>query len=140
MNSLDSLIDGVELTEGEETTATTTITEQTTEYSTEDTPVEDAEITGIEVTTKEENNKTDSKDEIENWVPLTNGQKRFSGSECKLDEKIINEIQSYKTDVKKIIDYIMSGAYKGRTYETLAELVDTFGPRLVSTTQNFCTI
>ena len=72
-----------------------------------------------------------TEDILKNWVPLSDGQTIFSASKCNLSEEIVNEIASYEDNVKKIIDFVMNGKYKGRTYKTLAELVDTFGPRLV---------
>lgn len=53
--------------------------------------------------------------------------------ECNLSDDIIKEIQSYKPIVDKIIETTTNETFKGRTYELLAEWVDTFGSRLVGT-------
>ncbi|XP_076030561.1 carboxypeptidase Q-like [Oratosquilla oratoria] len=50
--------------------------------------------------------------------------------ECNLSSSLVEEIQKYQPIVDKIIDYVVKGDYKGKTYEVLAELVDTFGPRI----------
>ncbi|XP_063823581.1 carboxypeptidase Q-like [Ostrinia nubilalis] len=39
------------------------------------------------------------------------------------------EIASYEPVVKRIIEYVVSGPYKGKTYQELAKFVDKFGAR-----------
>ncbi|CAH0717361.1 unnamed protein product, partial [Brenthis ino] len=42
---------------------------------------------------------------------------------------LAEEIASYDTVVSDIIDYVVSGPFKGKTYDELANFVDTFGAR-----------
>ncbi|XP_045763949.1 carboxypeptidase Q-like [Maniola jurtina] len=42
---------------------------------------------------------------------------------------LADEIASYDTVVKDIIDYVVSGPFKGKTYDELAKFVDRFGAR-----------
>ncbi|XP_023942732.2 carboxypeptidase Q-like [Bicyclus anynana] len=42
---------------------------------------------------------------------------------------LADEIASYDTDVRDIIDYVVSGPFKGKTYYELAKFVDLFGAR-----------
>ncbi|KAI8439986.1 hypothetical protein MSG28_001432 [Choristoneura fumiferana] len=46
---------------------------------------------------------------------------------------IADEIASYDTVVKDIVDYVTKGPFKGKTYNELAKFVDTFGARLSGT-------
>lgn len=43
---------------------------------------------------------------------------------------LASEIASYDTVVSDIIDYVVSGPFKGRTYNELAKFVDTYGARI----------
>lgn len=52
-------------------------------------------------------------------------------SQCKLRQEIIDEIEGYRNVVNKIINFTVSGQFRGRTFDTLAELTDTFGARMV---------
>ncbi|KAL0883702.1 hypothetical protein ABMA27_015820 [Loxostege sticticalis] len=42
---------------------------------------------------------------------------------------LAEEIASYEPVVKRIIDYVVAGPYKGKTYQELANFVDKFGAR-----------
>ncbi|KAL0883700.1 hypothetical protein ABMA27_015820 [Loxostege sticticalis] len=42
---------------------------------------------------------------------------------------LAEEIASYEPVVKRIIDYVVAGPYKGKTYQELAKFVDKFGAR-----------
>ncbi|XP_068224115.1 carboxypeptidase Q-like, partial [Palaemon carinicauda] len=46
-----------------------------------------------------------------------------------LTPQLIKEIKGYQKTVSQIIDYVTKGDYKGRAYDSLAKLVDTYGPR-----------
>ncbi|GBP03122.1 Carboxypeptidase Q [Eumeta japonica] len=48
---------------------------------------------------------------------------------CQLSEQIKNEIASYKDVKDQILDYVIDGEFKGKTYEELAKFVDKFGAR-----------
>jgi carboxypeptidase Q len=52
--------------------------------------------------------------------------------ECKnlLSSELRKEIRSYQPTVNKIANEIIKGKYKGKAWEQLAELVDTFGSRM----------
>ncbi|XP_072941792.1 carboxypeptidase Q-like [Epargyreus clarus] len=47
---------------------------------------------------------------------------------CNISD-LADEIASYESVVKDIIDYVVSGPFKGYTYDELAKFVDTFGAR-----------
>jgi len=49
--------------------------------------------------------------------------------ECNLTPEQIAEIRSYEGRVNQIIEYVVNGPHKGKTYDTLATMVDQFGPR-----------
>ena len=55
-----------------------------------------------------------------------------SPPECVLPMKTKMSIKSYQQVVDDIIDYVTTGPFKGAAYSTLAEMIDTFGPRMVS--------
>ncbi|KAJ8724868.1 hypothetical protein PYW07_015826 [Mythimna separata] len=55
-------------------------------------------------------------------------EKVFDSSDCDLGS-LVEEIASYDKRVKKIIDYTLSGPFKGKTYDELAKFVDKFGAR-----------
>ncbi|XP_026761215.2 carboxypeptidase Q-like [Galleria mellonella] len=58
-------------------------------------------------------------------------KKRKTYSELKSCDlgNLAEEIASYDTVVKDIIDYAVTGPFKGKTYNELAKFVDKFGPR-----------
>lgn len=49
---------------------------------------------------------------------------------CSLPDSLVKEIAGYQATVNTIIDAIVSGKFKGKTWESLADLTDTFGPRM----------
>nr|XP_019547906.2 carboxypeptidase Q-like [Aedes albopictus] len=49
---------------------------------------------------------------------------------CQLSEGLLYEIRSYGPIVHKIINEIVHGRFAGQTWQSLAELTDTFGPRM----------
>ena len=53
-------------------------------------------------------------------------------SNCSLDQTIVDEIHSYQDNVNTIIESFLTGAMKGKAYNMLAEMTDSFGPRLVN--------
>lgn len=55
----------------------------------------------------------------------------INSRECVLPLEMTERIQSYQPVVDRIIDYVTTGEFKGVVYSTLAEMVDTFGPRMV---------
>lgn len=53
-------------------------------------------------------------------------------NDCKISQELSVEINKYKSEVEKIIKFVLSGEFKGKTFDLLAELTDTFGARMVS--------
>ncbi|XP_062565090.1 uncharacterized protein LOC134227540 [Armigeres subalbatus] len=51
------------------------------------------------------------------------------GGSCKLPDNLIQEIKGYQPIVDKIITKIVDGEFAGQTWQSLANLVDTFGAR-----------
>ncbi|KAB7506482.1 Carboxypeptidase Q [Armadillidium nasatum] len=51
-------------------------------------------------------------------------------NDCKISPELSDEINKYKSEVEKIIKYVLSGDFKGKTFDLLAELTDTFGARM----------
>lgn len=49
---------------------------------------------------------------------------------CDLSEELIEEIKGYQGIVNQIVNEITEGQFKGKTYDSLAELTDKFGPRM----------
>lgn len=49
---------------------------------------------------------------------------------CKLPDELVKEIASYEETVNKIVNEITAGKFKGKTYDALAELTESFGPRM----------
>lgn len=49
---------------------------------------------------------------------------------CNLPDDLVKEIAGYQGTVNKIVDEILNGKFKGKTWESLAELTDSFGPRM----------
>ncbi|XP_035431690.2 carboxypeptidase Q isoform X2 [Spodoptera frugiperda] len=54
--------------------------------------------------------------------------KIFDSKSCELGP-LVKEIESYDGVVKKILNYTVSGPFKGKTYDELAKFVDKFGAR-----------
>ncbi|XP_015178633.1 PREDICTED: carboxypeptidase Q-like [Polistes dominula] len=52
---------------------------------------------------------------------------------CNLSINVKNEIKAYKPMVHNIISEALSGTFKGRTWQELADFVDNFGPRFTGT-------
>lgn len=52
---------------------------------------------------------------------------------CNLPDDLVKEIAGYQGTVNKIIDEILNGKFKGKTWDSLAELTDAFGPRMACT-------
>lgn len=53
--------------------------------------------------------------------------------ECNLPPEMVTEIQGYQQTVDQILDFVLRGNFKGQTYEKVAQLVDTYGARMVRT-------
>ena len=49
---------------------------------------------------------------------------------CNLPDDLVKEIAGYQETVNKIVNEILNGKFKGKTWDALAELTDTFGPRM----------
>lgn len=49
---------------------------------------------------------------------------------CQLPDNLAKEIAGYQTIVNSIIEEITNGRFKGKTWEGLADLTDSFGPRM----------
>lgn len=49
---------------------------------------------------------------------------------CNLPDALIKEIAGYQKVVDNIVDAILNGKFKGKTWNALAELTDRFGPRM----------
>ncbi|XP_053690762.1 carboxypeptidase Q-like [Sabethes cyaneus] len=56
-------------------------------------------------------------------------------SVCQLDDSLLQEIRSYQPIVENIFYEIVRGRFAGKTWESVAELTDTFGPRMSGTEQ-----
>lgn len=56
-------------------------------------------------------------------------------SACTLPDSLIQEIKAYQPIVNKIVSKIVDGEFAGKTWDSLAELVDTFGARLSGSEQ-----
>lgn len=52
-------------------------------------------------------------------------------SQCSLDPSLVQEIRNYESDVKRIIDKVLNGDFKGKLYNDTAAFVDTVGARVV---------
>lgn len=55
--------------------------------------------------------------------------KNGSKLECNLSQELVEEIANYTSVANRIIEAAL-GEYANVTYNTLAEFVDTFGPRM----------
>ncbi|XP_065095319.1 carboxypeptidase Q-like [Ochlerotatus camptorhynchus] len=62
-------------------------------------------------------------------VPLKDAQP------CQISEGLLYEIRSYQPIVHKIMNEIVNGRFAGQTWQSLAELTDTFGPRMTGSQQ-----
>ncbi|KAL1402507.1 hypothetical protein pipiens_006063 [Culex pipiens pipiens] len=54
---------------------------------------------------------------------------------CDLPDKLVREIEGYQPIVNAIVSRIFEGDFAGKTWESLSELVDTFGARLAGSEQ-----
>lgn len=59
---------------------------------------------------------------IEQYAIIKDGQ-----TTCDIPDSLVKEISGYQATVNKIFDQILNGKFKGKTWESLAELTDTFG-------------
>lgn len=50
--------------------------------------------------------------------------------QCNLPDSLKKEISGYQEIVNQITNEVLNGKFKGKTFESLAELVDKFGPRM----------
>lgn len=50
--------------------------------------------------------------------------------QCNLPDSLKKEISGYQGIVNQITNEVLNGKFKGKTFESLAELVDKFGPRM----------
>lgn len=55
--------------------------------------------------------------------------------ECTLPDNLIQEIKGYQPIVNKIVNRVLNGEFSGKTWQSLSELVDTFGARLAGSEQ-----
>lgn len=58
---------------------------------------------------------------------------KYGRTSCNLPDNLVKEIAGYQPTVNKIINEILNGKFKGKTWESLAELTDNFGPRMSCT-------
>ncbi|XP_058453985.1 carboxypeptidase Q-like [Malaya genurostris] len=58
-----------------------------------------------------------------------------SENSCNLPDTLLQEIKTYQPIVNKIISGIVDGQFAGKTWESLSQLVDTFGARLAGSEQ-----
>lgn len=58
-------------------------------------------------------------------------QKR-QAEECEgtLEQSLLDEIRSHQAVANQIIDYVMNGSFKGKTYQEVHDLVDKFPIRM----------
>ena len=54
-------------------------------------------------------------------------------NECNLPDNLAKEIAGYQPTVNKIINEILNGKFKGKTWDSLSDLTDKFGPRMSCT-------
>lgn len=52
-------------------------------------------------------------------------------SQCSLEASLVQEIRNYEAVVKRIIDTVLNGNFKGKLFEDTAAFVDTVGTRVV---------
>jgi hypothetical protein len=55
---------------------------------------------------------------------------KLSTFQCNLKQNLVNEIKSYQPVADAIFQTVLSGSFKGRTYNELSYFVDRFGSRL----------
>lgn len=67
---------------------------------------------------------------VVNCSVLDNEVRDRDDMKCTVSETLRQEIQNYKPVVNKIIDSIVYGRFRGRTWRTLAYFVDKFGSRI----------
>ncbi|XP_070506920.1 carboxypeptidase Q-like [Chironomus tepperi] len=70
---------------------------------------------------------------IDNSIEHYSYQSETGDAVCHLPDNLVKEIAGYQDIVNKIIDEITNGRFKGKTWDSLAELTDLFGPRMVCT-------
>ena len=68
---------------------------------------------------------------IDNSIEHYSFQSESGEAVCHLPDNLVKEIAGYQDIVNKIIDEITNGRFKGKTWDSLAELTDLFGPRMV---------
>jgi len=67
----------------------------------------------------------------DNELPTTNRRPPPVAQQgCNLSPQMVQEIQSYAPIANKIVKFITSGKFKGKTWAKLAEFVDKFGSRI----------
>ncbi|XP_037037646.1 carboxypeptidase Q-like [Bradysia coprophila] len=54
-----------------------------------------------------------------------------ANSQCALDAPLVQEIKNYEARVRRIVDTVLSGSFKGKLFNDTAEFVDTVGSRVV---------
>jgi hypothetical protein len=72
------------------------------------------------------------------FVPITNNDTSprqnlkisTSAPVCNLSQRLIDEIAGYKQTATRIFEAILSGSFKGKTYDDLSFFVDKFGSRV----------
>lgn len=75
-------------------------------------------------------NPISDKEETNNITQLTSPA-NVSTTTCVLPAGMATRIQSYQPVVDRIIKYVTTGDFKGLVYSSLAEMIDSFGPRMV---------
>uniref|UniRef100_A0A182YQ14 RRM domain-containing protein n=1 Tax=Anopheles stephensi TaxID=30069 RepID=A0A182YQ14_ANOST len=66
---------------------------------------------------------------------VTNGFAAADSNDCELPPGLREEIAQYQPVVDSIFHHIVSGEYAGKTWQSLLEFTDRFGPRLTGTKQ-----
>ncbi|XP_050069757.1 carboxypeptidase Q-like [Anopheles maculipalpis] len=66
---------------------------------------------------------------------VTNGFVTVHSNGCELPPGLREEIAGYQSVVDSIFHHIVSGEYAGKTWQSLLEFTDRFGPRLTGTKQ-----
>lgn len=61
---------------------------------------------------------------------IDNRVEKYSDDVCSLSQELKDEIRSYQPVVNSIINEIVKGKFKGKTWEGLADLTDRFGNRM----------
>lgn len=60
---------------------------------------------------------------------------KYNRRVCRLSRELIQEIRSYEGVKDRIIQYVLDGDFRGRTYDELTKFVDKFGARLSGTAE-----